>query len=64
MHDWMNTRLTVITADTAKRQHQHHWMAGRELTDSDLITLITILSPLFNRPIISIIVQTDTEFTD
>ncbi|WEE36959.1 hypothetical protein [Lactiplantibacillus paraplantarum] len=64
MHNWMNTHLIITTTDTKQHQAHQHWSAGRELTDADLATLIAVLSSLFANTIISITVQTVTEFAD
>ncbi len=64
MHIWMNTHVLLTVTDSNQRQFYQHWLAGRELTDSDFTTLITILIPLFAEKIISITVRTITEFAD
>ena len=64
MHIWMHTHVLLTVTDSNQRQLHQHWLAGRELTDSDFTTLITILTPLFAEKIISITVRTITEFAD
>ncbi|MCG0767217.1 hypothetical protein IMAU10058_02657 [Lactiplantibacillus plantarum] len=64
MHIWMNTHVLLTVTDSNQRQFHQHWLADRELTDSDLTSLITILTPLFAEKLISITFRTITEFAD
>ncbi len=52
MHIWMHTHVLLTVTDSNQRQFHQHWLAGRELTDSDFTSLITILTPLFAEKII------------
>ncbi|WP_436684721.1 hypothetical protein [Lactiplantibacillus plantarum] len=48
----MHTHVLLTVTDSNQRQFHQHWLAGRELTDSDFTSLITILTPLFAEKII------------
>lgn len=61
MHIWMNTHLLLTVTGAQQHRSHQHWSADHELTDTDLATLIAILTPLFAEKIISITVRTVTE---